>query len=120
MVTTLIIILTAALMIAGLVGCIVPILPGPFLVLVGALVYAWYTDFTVVSWTVFGVLARVCAFKPAFGLSGFNDRGEEVWRRQMGNDRRSDRRSGWTIQRRDFWDYHWPFYRSYYFRDDSR
>ena len=57
MVTTLIIILTAVLMIAGLIGCIVPILPGPFLVLVGALVYAWYTDFTVVSWTVIGVLA---------------------------------------------------------------
>ena len=57
MVTTLIIILTAALMIAGLIGCIVPILPGPFLVLGGALVYAWHTDFTVVSWTVIGVLS---------------------------------------------------------------
>ena len=57
MVTTLIIILTAALMIAGLIGCIIPILPGPFLVLGGALVYAWYTDFTVISWTVIGVLS---------------------------------------------------------------
>jgi uncharacterized protein YqgC (DUF456 family) len=57
MATTLIIILTVLLMLAGLLGCIIPILPGPLLVLVGALVYAWHTDYAVVSWAVIGVLA---------------------------------------------------------------
>jgi len=57
MITTLIIIITVLLMLTGLVGCIIPILPGPLLVLTGALVYAWYTDFTVVSWAVIAVLS---------------------------------------------------------------
>lgn len=57
MVTALIITITVILMLAGLAGCIVPVLPGPLLVLTGALVYAWYTGFTVVSWAVIALLA---------------------------------------------------------------
>ncbi len=62
MITTLVIIVTALLMIAGLVGCIIPVLPGPLLVLLGAFVYAWHTDYTEVSWAVLGVLAGLTLF----------------------------------------------------------
>ena len=62
MITSLIIILTAALMLVGLIGCIIPVLPGPLLVLLGAFVYAWHTDYTVVSWAVLGVLAGLTLF----------------------------------------------------------
>ncbi|KPK85041.1 MAG: hypothetical protein AMJ94_19505 [Deltaproteobacteria bacterium SM23_61] len=47
---TLILILTAVLMFLGLLGSILPALPGTPLILLGALVYAWYTGFTVISW----------------------------------------------------------------------
>ncbi len=46
----LIITLTVLLLITGLIGSIVPGIPGPVLVLAGALVYAVYTDFAAVSW----------------------------------------------------------------------
>ena len=47
---TLILVLTAVLMFLGLLGSILPVLPGTPLILLGALVYAWYTGFTVISW----------------------------------------------------------------------
>ena len=40
--------ITIALMLAGLVGCVLPVLPGPPLVWLGALYYAWRTEFAVV------------------------------------------------------------------------
>lgn len=49
-------------MLVGLIGCIIPVLPGPLLVLLGAFVYAWHTDYTVVSWAVLGVLAGLTLF----------------------------------------------------------
>ncbi len=36
--------LTGAIMLAGLVGCVAPVLPGPPLVWLGALFYGWQTD----------------------------------------------------------------------------
>mgnify|MGYP002778553827 CR=1 FL=1 len=42
-------IVTAILMIAGLVGCVLPILPGPPLIWLGALYYGWRTEFEVVT-----------------------------------------------------------------------
>lgn len=54
----LILILTAVLMSLGLLGSVLPGLPGAPLILLGALVYAWYTGFTVISWmTLLGLLA---------------------------------------------------------------
>ncbi|MCX5917160.1 MAG: DUF456 domain-containing protein [Deltaproteobacteria bacterium] len=54
----LILVLTAALMSLGLLGSVLPGLPGAPLILLGALVYAWYTGFTVISWmTLLGLLA---------------------------------------------------------------
>jgi len=49
-------------MLVGLIGCIIPVLPGPLLVLLGAFVYAWHTDYMVVSWAVLGVLAGLTLF----------------------------------------------------------
>jgi len=51
-----IITLTAVLMFLGLVGSILPLLPGSPLILLGAFIYAWYTDFTSVTWGTLGIL----------------------------------------------------------------
>jgi len=44
------------LMAAGLVGSVLPMLPGTPLIFLGALIYAWYTNFTVVTWGILIVL----------------------------------------------------------------
>ena len=41
--------ITGALMLAGVVGCIVPVLPGTPFVWLGALHYGWRTDWTAIS-----------------------------------------------------------------------
>jgi uncharacterized protein YqgC (DUF456 family) len=58
---TLVIIMTVLLMLTGLVGSVVPVIPGPLLVLAGALLYAWHGDFLIVTWGVLGVLAALTA-----------------------------------------------------------
>lgn len=51
--TTLLWILVAVLVVVGLVGTVLPALPGPILVFAGVLLGAWIDDFTRVSgWTV--------------------------------------------------------------------
>jgi len=49
---TLILILTFILMFLGLFGSVLPGLPGAPLILLGALLSAWYTGFTAVTWPV--------------------------------------------------------------------
>jgi uncharacterized protein len=49
---TLILILTFILMFLGLCGSVLPGLPGAPLILLGALLYAWVTGFTAVTWPV--------------------------------------------------------------------
>ena len=58
---TLVIIMTVLLMLAGLAGAVVPVIPGPLLVLAGALLYAWYGDFLTVTWSAIAVLAALTA-----------------------------------------------------------
>ena len=41
---------TAIIMAAGLIGCIIPALPGPPLVFLGAIYYAWQTGWKEISW----------------------------------------------------------------------
>ena len=53
----LVIALTAVLMLLGLAGSLLPMLPGSPLILAGAALYAWHTSFTVVGWTDLIVLA---------------------------------------------------------------
>jgi uncharacterized protein YqgC (DUF456 family) len=47
---TLIVILTGILMAAGIMGTLLPFLPGCPLILGGAFLYAWYTGFASVTW----------------------------------------------------------------------
>ncbi len=53
-------ILTLAIMLAGLVGCVAPVLPGPPLVWLGALFYGWQTDWEKIG-PVFLAIALVVA-----------------------------------------------------------
>jgi uncharacterized protein YqgC (DUF456 family) len=56
-----VIIVTALLMLAGMAGAVLPVLPGPALVLAGALLYAWYGDFAAVGWGTLTVLTVLTA-----------------------------------------------------------
>jgi uncharacterized protein YqgC (DUF456 family) len=53
---------TIILFAAGFIGSVVPLLPGPFLILSGAFLYAWHINFTSVSWTTLGVLSGLAVF----------------------------------------------------------
>jgi uncharacterized protein YqgC (DUF456 family) len=43
-------------MLIGLIGSVLPFVPGSPLILLGAFVYAWYTDFLVVTWGTLVIL----------------------------------------------------------------
>jgi uncharacterized protein YqgC (DUF456 family) len=47
---------TAIIMAAGLIGCVIPALPGPPLVFLGAIYYAWQTGWKDVSWPSLSLL----------------------------------------------------------------
>ena len=53
---SLVILITVLLFSAGLIGSVLPMLPGSPLILLGAFIYAWYTDFTVITWGVLLIL----------------------------------------------------------------
>lgn len=48
--------LTTIIMAIGLLGCIIPVLPGPPIIWLGAVFYAWRTGFTTVGPLLLGVL----------------------------------------------------------------
>lgn len=54
--STIIITATIALMLIGLIGSVLPFIPGSPLILLGAFIYAWYTDFLVVTWGTLVIL----------------------------------------------------------------
>jgi uncharacterized protein YqgC (DUF456 family) len=56
MLEALVIILVVLLLLAGLAGAFIPVLPSSPLILVGAAVYAWFTDFEEVTWVVLAIL----------------------------------------------------------------
>jgi hypothetical protein len=56
-----------ALMLVGLVGTLVPILPGPVLILAGAFVHAVFTGFTPISWGRLGILTVMTVVAYVFG-----------------------------------------------------
>ena len=64
-------VLVAVLMIAGVAGTILPVLPGAALIFAGAVLGAWIDDWTRVSWFALGVigvlamLSVVCDFVAA-------------------------------------------------------
>src|SRR5690606_22765167 len=47
---------TAIIMAAGLICCVIPALPGPPLVFLGAIYYAWQTGWKEVSWPSLSLL----------------------------------------------------------------
>lgn len=47
---------TIALMLIGLIGSVLLFIPGSPLILLGAFIYAWYTDFLVVTWGTLVIL----------------------------------------------------------------
>jgi uncharacterized protein YqgC (DUF456 family) len=63
--SVIIIILTAVLMIAGLLGSVLPIIPGSPLILLGAFIYAWHTSFMVVTGSNLIVLLILVIFSQA-------------------------------------------------------
>jgi hypothetical protein len=54
--STIIIMATIALMLIGLIGSVLPFIPGSPLILLGAFIYARYTDFLVVTWGTLVIL----------------------------------------------------------------
>lgn len=40
----------------GLFGTVLPFIPGSPIIFAGALLYAWYTDFTIISWSTLSLL----------------------------------------------------------------
>src|SRR3712207_3724152 len=51
-----VILATTVIMVIGLLGAVIPFVPGPPLVWVGALYYAWRTDWTEVGWPILTLL----------------------------------------------------------------
>jgi uncharacterized protein YqgC (DUF456 family) len=51
-----IIILISFLMLTGLIGSVLPFIPGSPLILLAAFIYAWHTDFLIVTWGTLGIL----------------------------------------------------------------
>lgn len=48
--------ITIILLIIGLAGSVLPLLPGTSLIFLGALLYAWHTNFTTVTWKILSLL----------------------------------------------------------------
>ncbi len=44
------------LIFTGLIGSVLPVIPGSALIFIGAFIYAWNSGFTVISWTVIFIL----------------------------------------------------------------
>jgi hypothetical protein len=78
--------LVALLLAAGVAGSVVPLLPGPPLVLAGVLLYAWLTDFTVIGAGRLAILAGLLALSypldylaGALGVRRFGGSAWAVW-----------------------------------------
>ena len=50
-------ILILMLFLTGLLGSVIPVLPGPPLVFLGIFIYAWHTEFEIISWGWLGFFA---------------------------------------------------------------
>ncbi len=57
-----------ALVVLGLIGAVLPLLPGPILIWLGVLVWAWADGFAEVSWLTLGVLGVLAAMSWAADL----------------------------------------------------
>lgn len=76
-------IITAVIMLVGIVGSVLPFVPGPPLIWLGALYYAWRTDWQVIGWPVL-VLLLVLALVGGtadwwMGYLGASTGGASIW-----------------------------------------
>ena len=78
-----IIALTTIFILTGIIGSVLPVIPGPFLVLAGILLYAWHTDFTVINLTVIVWISLLAVFSFVFdylaSMFGAKRFGASVW-----------------------------------------
>lgn len=75
------------LIVIGLAGAVIPILPGPVLIWLGAFVWAWADDFTRVGWgtlIVLGVLALVAWGSDIFLSTVMSRRAGASWKAILG------------------------------------
>jgi uncharacterized protein YqgC (DUF456 family) len=57
-----------ALVVLGLIGAVLPVLPGPILIWLGVLVWAWADGFVEVNWWTLGILGLLAALAWASDL----------------------------------------------------
>jgi uncharacterized protein YqgC (DUF456 family) len=86
------IVASAIIILIGLAGTVLPFVPGPPLALIGLLVYAWFTDFQVVSVTgivVFAILTLLTILfdvaAPALGAKSYKSTKYGVWGAVLGS-----------------------------------
>lgn len=80
-------VIAALLIVVGLAGSVIPVLPGPFLIWLGALVYAWAGGFTDIGWftlTVLFVLAVISWGSDLFLSTVMSRRAGASWKAILG------------------------------------
>lgn len=71
------------LVLIGLAGAVIPVLPGPFLIWLGAFVWAWADGFTRIGWgtlTVLGILALIAWGSDIFLSTVMSRRAGASWK----------------------------------------
>ena len=72
-----------ALVVLGLIGAVLPLLPGPILIWLGVLVWAWADGFVEVNWWTLGILGLLAAMAWAsdlFFTTTLSRRADVTWR----------------------------------------
>ena len=71
------------IMVLGLVGCVFPLLPGPAIIWLGALFYAWSTGFQSMGWITLVALAAIALAASTsdvwVGAAGQRRAGASIW-----------------------------------------
>jgi uncharacterized protein YqgC (DUF456 family) len=79
--------LALALVAIGLAGAVIPVLPGPLLIWLGAFIWAWADGFTRIGWgtlTVLGVLAALAWGSDLFLSTVISRRAGASWKAIIG------------------------------------
>lgn len=79
--------LATILVFIGLAGSVIPVLPGPFLIWLGAFIWAWADDFTRIGWgtlTLLGLLAVVAWGADVFLSTVMSRRAGASWKSILG------------------------------------
>lgn len=73
----------AIMMVLGLAGCVIPVLPGPPLVWLGAMYYAWRNDWTQIGWPMLLLLFILAVIGSTadlwMGYLGAKKGGASIW-----------------------------------------